>query len=208
MRRKISASAYALVAAGLVFWSVSTAAGSVSTAASVSAGAAPQLGQPAVWTNHDLIIALHDLPVQYSCDDLWYKFRDVLLALGAQPTLSILVYQCGNTAGELGRSPKVHLEFATPELVQGAQARWAQLEAAPRKVVLTPGRPASLRESDCELLRQIRDGLLSQLTRLPSGFEPACTGRPPFKITVRALTPVSPDSRIAANIETLPKRIR
>ena len=37
---------------------------------------------PAVWAPHELIVNLHDLPKHYSCDDLWYKFRAILLTLG------------------------------------------------------------------------------------------------------------------------------
>jgi hypothetical protein len=40
------------------------------------------------------LVDLHDLPQRYSCDDLWYKFRDVLLAMGGRPDIKILVYRC------------------------------------------------------------------------------------------------------------------
>src|ERR1700749_1723011 len=45
---------------------------------------------PAVWAPHELIVNLHDLPKHYSCDDLWYKFRAILLTLGARQDLEIL----------------------------------------------------------------------------------------------------------------------
>src|SRR6476469_6926434 len=59
--------------------------------------------QPAAWLQHDLIVSLHNLPRTYSCDDLWYKFRDVLLEIGARADYKILPYDCNS------RSPQVQL---------------------------------------------------------------------------------------------------
>src|ERR1700719_1536202 len=69
-------------------------------------------GQAALWTAHDLIVNFRHLPKIYSCDALWYKFRDVLRALGARPDLSIVTFQCGRELGSLALSPQVHLYFA------------------------------------------------------------------------------------------------
>lgn len=163
--------------------------------------AAQQVGQPAVWRPHDLIVSLQDLPKLYSCGDLWYKFRDVLLALGARPDAKILVYQCGKAAGTLTRSPNVHLQFSTPELVKGAQVRWAEIEAASETVTLSPGRPASLGDSDCQLMQQIKDRLLPELTERVISFDLACADlrsrHSLFNITVQALTPVDTNRRVA-----------
>jgi hypothetical protein len=105
--------------------------------------AATQMGQPAVWHRHDLIVSLSHLPQRYSCDNLWYKFRDVLLALGARPNMKILVYRCGARAGTLAYSPRVHLQFAMPELLNRAQARWGanRRRAGNCALVPGPGRP-------------------------------------------------------------------
>jgi hypothetical protein len=196
VRHNRSALIYALLASCSVFCSAATAA-------------APQVGQPAVWRPHDLIVSLHNLPTRYSCDDLWYKFRDLLLALGARADMKILVYRCGDSAGALTRSPSVHLQFHTPELVKGAQTRWAEIDAASQTISLSPGRPASLHDSDCELMRQIKDGLLPELTERLVSFDLACAAprpsRRPFNITVQALTPVNGNSRVAARVEAPPK---
>ncbi len=157
-----------------------------------------------MWAHHDLIIDLHDLPTRYSCDDLWYKFRDVLLAVGARPDIQILVYHCTGKPGSPPRAPSVHLRFSTPELVRGAQARWADLEAAPETVRLSPGNPASLRASDCELMRQIKDGLLAQLAerivRVDLSCETPGPTRWPFNVTVQTLAPVYATPHVAARV--------
>jgi hypothetical protein len=149
------------------------------------------------------MVSLLNLPRVYSCDDLWFKFRDVLLALGARQDIKILVYRCGRTAGALGHSPAVHLQFSRPELLKGPQSRWAEIEAASETISLSPGQPASLRDSDCELMRQIKDGLLPELTERLISFDFACARpRPshwPFNVTVEALTPVDGNRRVAAS---------
>ncbi len=174
--------------------------------------AAPQKGQAATWRPHDMIVSLHHLPQRYSCDDLWYKFRDVLLALGARPDMKILVYQCGASAGALGYSPRVHLQFSTPELLDRDEAKWAQMQATTRSVRLTSGQPPSLRDSDCELMRQIKDGLLPEVTQRIVSFDLACaaprSSRWPFSVTVQAITPVKTASRVAAEVGASSNRVR
>lgn len=160
------------------------------------------IGQPAAWRPHDVIVSLHDLPQAYSCDDLWYKFRDVLLALGARADVKILVYQCGPTAGVLGRSPDVHLQFAAPELLDRDQSKWAQFTAAATSIELAPGQPASLHASDCELLRQIKDELLPELGETVVRADLACAAAKSvhghFSLTVRTLTPVDSNKHVVA----------
>ena len=188
--------AYALLASCVVFLTA-------------SAKAAPQVGHPAIWRPHDLIVNLHELPTRYTCDDLWYKFRDVLLALGARSDMRILVYRCADPGGAPAFSPSVHLQFFTPAIVKGDQARWAQIDAVSETISLSPGRPASLRDSDCELMRQMKDGLLPALTQRVLSVDLACASpRPsrwPFNITVQALTPVNANSHVAARVDAFPR---
>jgi hypothetical protein len=170
--------------------------------------AAPRVGQPAVWRPYDLIVGLHDLPKQYSCDDLWYKFHDILLALGARADTKILVYRCADRAVAQS-SPNVHLQFWAPELVKGAQARWAEIDAAPEIISLSPGKPSSLHDSDCELMRQIKDGLLPELAERIVSFDLACAARRhsrwAFNVTVQTLTPVYTNAHIAARADDFSK---
>lgn len=181
---------------------------------SLAAAAAPQLGRPAEWRSHDIIVDLHHLPIRYTCDALWYKFHDVLLALGARPQMKILTYRCGPQLGELANSPSVQLQFSLPELLDTGQARWADLDATPQTVRITPGHPASLHDSDCELLRQLKDELLAALPDRIVSFNLACAAprsvRWPFNVTVQALTPVNTNPRVAAQVSPaslIPKRV-
>ena len=185
-----------LLVAGFVVWSIATAA-----------VLAP--GRPAQWRSHDIIVDLHSLPTRYTCDDLWYKFHDVLLALGARPDMKILTYRCGPQPGELANSPSVHLQFSLPELLDAGQARWADIDATTRNVQLTPGHPGSLRDSDCDLIRQIKDQLLAALPERVVSFQLACaaprSAGSPFNVSVQTLTPVSPTPlsatpRVAAQV--------
>ena len=181
--------------------------GSLAAALSTQTAATTKLGHPAAWRPHDMIVSLSDLPKRYSCDDLWYKFRDILLALGARRDIKILVYQCGPRAGELARSPEVHLRFSTPEILTGTQARWAEIRAAPATIHLSPGQPASLQDSDCELMRQIKDELLPEVAEHIVGVEFACgaprSSRSPFDITVQTEAPVATNPRVAARAGAL-----
>jgi hypothetical protein len=182
------------------------------TAAATAPPPVPGASQPATWRPYDLIVDLHDLPVRYSCDDLWYKFHDVLLALGARPDLQILAYRCAPGMPNQGaRSPRVQLRFNLPETVDKSQARWADAHATTETVRLGPGHPASLRDSDCELLRQMKDELLAALTtstRIVS-FDLACAAPHaahwPFNVTVQSLEAVK--QPLAAQARPLPRRV-
>lgn len=171
------------------------------TMASAADGAAPgSSGQAANWAPHDLIVNFHHLPKLYSCDALWYKFRDVLRALGARPDPSIVTFQCGPQIGSLARSPQVHLYFSLPQPV-GDDTHWADIEASLRTVRLEPGHPAALDASDCVLLRQMKDRLLAALPARVISFKLACeapAGRSPFNVSVETLTPLEDRARVAA----------
>src|SRR6201999_2393691 len=97
------------------------------------------------------------------------------LAMGARPDVKILVYRCerGLPDGK-ARSPRAQLQFSMPELLTPSQSRWAQLQAVTTTVRLGPGHPASLLSGDCELLRQMKDGLLESLSQRVVSFNLAC----------------------------------
>jgi hypothetical protein len=144
---------------------------------------------PAVWAPHELIVDLHELPKHYSCDDLWYKFRAILLALGARQDMEVLPYRCE------GYSPQVQLKFSAPRVVQGANARWSELTVVTRTVQIAPGSPDKLDSNDCELMAQVKASLLTQLGepivsyRLPCQ-QPREAGQPAFAVTLKILVPV------------------
>jgi|SRR5579862_3167673 len=162
-------------------------------------------GQPAAWMPHELIVRLDHLSKRYSCDDLWYKFHDVLLQIGARPDMRILPYRCERALGEAARSPSVQLQFQLPEVLYGKRARWADIRVVTSVVTLEPGHPASFDASDCDLLRQIKDTLFTRIDR-PVSYQLAC-GAPPihvpvYSLSVATLKPVSGrESRVASRTE-------
>lgn len=158
----------------------------------VVAEAAPATAsQPAVWTSHELIVDLRDLPRHYTCDELWYRFKGILSTLGAREDMEILPYRCKSN------SPKVQVKFSIPRLVPAAQARWADLKAVEREVQIRPGSPEKLGSDDCELLRQVKSTLLKDLGteivayRLPCKA-PREAGEAAFSLTAKVLQPVPP----------------
>ncbi len=167
----------------------------VSNTASAEAAA---VAQQAVWARHDMVIRLRNLPKRYSCEDLWYKFHDVLLSLGARPDMRILGNQCKQAGSEGGLSPSVHLTFDTPEAVQGSRVGLSDFRALTTKVHLEPGQPRSIDVSDCELLRQMKNSLLVMLSDRVIDYRMACEVPPApesktarFNLSVEALIPES-----------------
>jgi len=118
---------------------------------------------PAEWRTYDVLVSLRDLPRTYSCDELWYKFRDVLLQLGARAYMTLTPYDCGYVGGGEARSPSVEAKFALPWPLRGAARRYAEVTAVTRSVRLQPGTPRSLQAGDCELVRQLQGTLLAAL---------------------------------------------
>jgi hypothetical protein len=166
---------------------------------------------PAVWLQHAVIVDLQNLPKRYSCDELWYKFRDVLLAIGARPDMKILPYGCEQRSGSPDFSPRVELTFSLPREVAANDARWADLQVMAKPVRLQPGAPSHLDDQDCDLLKQIKDTLLTNINYTVSGFHLACGApRPssggPFGLTVEALVPVTQSSTHAAAAPSLNRR--
>ena len=144
--------------------------------------------EPAAWTPHELIVDLHDLPKHYSCDELWYKFRDLLLTLGARQDMEILPYQCE------ANSPRVQLRFSTPRRLQDASAKWSELSAVTRTVRIAPGSPKKLDSDDCVLVSQVKSSLLPYLGDPIISYRLACrapreTGQPAFVLTAKVVVP-------------------
>jgi hypothetical protein len=172
-------------------------------AATLRTSAAPQ---PAAWTAYDVVVNLRELPKRYSCDDLSYKFRDVLLAIGARPE-NIFAYSCEKSLGSRARSPEVHLQFALPEVVRGAQLRSADLSVVRRTIELQAGNPPALGALDCNLLRQIKAALLAALPVQVVSYRLACEApghaKPPFEVSVSSWAPAE-TSKLAATTPASP----
>jgi hypothetical protein len=159
-------------------WAGAAAAANPSTAAATL---------PAQWRTYDVVVHFQDLPKTYSCDDLWYRFRDVLLTLGARAYMTITPYDCGYTGGGEARSPRVEVKFQLPLLLHGADTRYAEMSAVKRDVRLAPGTPHSLQAGDCELMKQLQDTLLAGLPVQVTAASYSCSGPgATFALTVQA----------------------
>lgn len=163
MRRHLSAiSVAACVMAFGGAWSVS----SIGRAAPVPAARDTTQGstaRPAIWRTYDMIVDFQRLPRTYTCDQLWYEFRGILLRLGAPPAgINILPYDCSPTPDGDLKSPHVEVRFQLPFLLQPG-VTGAPIHAVEGTVRLSPGRPKTLHASDCQLLKQIRQTMLASM---------------------------------------------
>jgi len=133
------------------------------TAAAGAVGKGATAGRPALWRTYDMIVSLQNLPRTYTCNQLWYEFHGILLRLGAWPySVNILPYQCSPTPSGYLRSPNVEIRFQLPIFLQ-ATVKSAPAEAIERTVRLAPGEPKTLQTSDCQLLQQIEQMMLTSL---------------------------------------------
>ena len=153
--------------------------------------------QPATWVEHDINLNLYNLPRSYFCDELRQKFRDVLLVLGARPDPNVLTSRC-----ELGsRSPSVRVRFSMPQTSESTAKGGTAVEASAALVRLEAGHPVSLEATDCELLRQIKDGLLAPISHQVMTFNLACSApaskRARFSLSVQTLQPLVGATRVA-----------
>ena len=93
--------------------------------------------RPAEWVRHNLIVKLHDLPKRYSCNDLWYRFRDILLDIGARPMCfhaGICDYGAVATEASSVRVPRN--EFETRQLCSArSSSEWAFATSVPAGTV-------------------------------------------------------------------------
>jgi hypothetical protein len=154
--------------------------------------ATPTPTTAAEWMPHELIVNLSDLPRAYSCNDLWYRFHDVLAAIGARES-RILTYDCRDTAAHAHASPKVELKFQFPTPLSGADTQFADFTANPSTVRFAPGSPRSLTADDCEFMKQMTAGLLQALDLHPEAKFRCAAAAPAerFAVTVRVLLPAT-----------------
>jgi hypothetical protein len=144
---------------------------------------------------HMVQVQLSNLPKNYSCYDLWYRFREVLQKIGARPDWKITTQGCVFSGNTRARSPLVELVFYFPEALPPAQAKWSDVKAVPSTVSLEPGRaPNSLDKSDCELVKQIKDALLPALPVQVLDARIDCSSstdaKHPYKVSIQTLIAV------------------
>jgi hypothetical protein len=168
-------------------------AAALATAIPALAATTPAPPTPAEWRTYDLLVDFSDLPRTYSCDELWYKFRDVLLKLGARAYMTITPYHCGVRGGGEARSPQVEMKFQLPHSLHGDAVRYAQISAGDEAVELAPGSPRSLAADDCELVQQMQQELLAALpVRVSSSAFRGTGARESFALTLDALIAAPP----------------
>lgn len=171
-----------------------------STAASAAAPAAtkaPPAVQQAEWGSFDVLVRLQNLPRTYSCDDLWYKLRDLLLKLGARAYMTITPYHCGYTGGGPATSPSLELKFQLPRVLSGSATRYAQISVIDEPIRLAPGSPPSLSAKDCDLVRQLQGTLFAALPLHVNAADFSCkVAQPSFVLNVQA--PIAAGRQAAA----------
>jgi hypothetical protein len=142
--------------------------------------------------SHRILVSLTDLPHGYSCNDLWYRFKDVMFAIGAQQ-LQILTYDCPDQNPQPHGSPKVEMKFEFPTALSGDNVRYADFQGTTTSVHLGAGHPASLTADDCALVQQMAGGIFEALgvkvteSKFPCTAPPGATER--YAVTVLVLLP-------------------
>lgn len=162
-----------------------------SPATTASAATTTATGTTAAeWMTHRILVSLTDLPRGYTCNDLFYRFRDVMFAIGAQQ-LQILTYDCPDKNPQPHGSPKVELKFQFPTALTGDNVRYADFQGTTTSVHLAPGSPASLTADDCTLVQQLAAGVFDALSMkvTQSKFQCAAGEGGGYAVTVLALLP-------------------
>lgn len=167
----------------------------------------PPTNFPATWVAHDINVDLYNLPRSYPCDVLREKFRDVLLALGARQDANVLAARCEPGS----RSPRVRVRFSMPEIAERTAKQGTVVEVSAALVRLEPGHPVSLDATDCELMRQIKDGLLTPISQHVTTFNLACSAPSSkgagFNLSVWTLQSPVGATRMADERALPPKRL-
>jgi hypothetical protein len=202
----VAGSAEAHLVGGTLFITSASANPIPGGAAPNYAAAGSVSAEPAEWRTYDLLLDFQDLPRTYSCDELWYKFRDVLRKLGARAYMTITPYDCGYLGGGEARSPHVEVKFQLPQPLQGAATRYAQISVIDQPVRLAPGAPRTLLPSDCEFVRQLQGTLLAALPLHVTVADFDCSAAPAsFALTVDALLAARAASRHAQTVGAAPR---
>jgi hypothetical protein len=178
--------------------------GAQAAGASLPAGehtsAAQPTPVPAEWQTFDILVDFQSLPRTYSCDELWYKFRDVLRILGARAYMTITPYDCGYVGGVEAYSPRVEVKFQLPRLLHGRATQYAQVSVVEKSIRLTPGSPSSLGTQDCEFAKQLDTTFFPALPVSVETADFRCSATIPtyaMVINARVVAPASPGTPAA-----------
>lgn len=157
--------------------------------------------QRAYWAPHDEIDYLDNLPRTYSCDELYYKYRAVLLRLGARPDMTIYTYGCTGSKGAAANRPHVDLTYTIPQPVPSQLNSNSMLRARLETVEIGVGNPKVLSESDCTLMDDMRQTVLSSFSKDIEVRGSRCGQRggrsKPYTLLVQTMIPIAPSTASA-----------
>ncbi len=150
--------------------------------------------RPAYWAQHDEIVYLKHLPKPYSCNDLYYIFRDVIEDAGARAGAKILPFGCSGTPGtSLSDPTRVELHYQLPKPLAAAVP--ASFTAKLNRIELTPGNPSSLHAGDCQLVKDLTTTLLPSISPHIESKRLRCVGaqgsHSDYSVTLQAWKPAS-----------------
>jgi hypothetical protein len=149
---------------------------------------------------HNEIDYLDNLPRSYSCNELYYKFRDVLLTLGARPGMQIHAYGCtGIGEATAKQTPHVELTYEVPKAAPPGTLSKSTFKAVVKTVEVGPGTPKSITSADCVLLDDMRQSVIKSLARDVISTGEIVTGLPTSRAwrAIRDLGPL-PQSKLEA----------
>ena len=174
------------IAIMLAVGTAATAAASAPTppapATQPSPPASPENAVAAVWAPRELKFMFLGFTAKYSCDGLQTRVRAALLRLGARPDLEVRTGACAQPFGRPTEFPNVIIKMnvlvpATDKTDTAAPvvaAHWQRVNlAAARDVVMEAG--------DCEIIEQIKSGILPQFTTRDVDYQSTCV---PHQLTV------------------------
>ena len=126
--------------------------------------AAPEAA-PGMWQDHQIELAYLGFTSRYSCDGLRSKLELLLRQLGARADAKVSAFGCDRGFGTPSRFPRATMKFATLQPVDDGSGTAGATPATAvagvwRAVQLSPHRPFSLEDGDCELMEQFRDKVL------------------------------------------------
>jgi hypothetical protein len=159
-----------------------TAASATRAARAVEAvGAAGEASTtvPAHWVEKKLRFVYQGFTTHYSCQGLRDKVREVLLQLGARSSdLSVHEIGCTTTYSRPDPAPSVAGTFYVLEPASGSAEQ--PVEAAWQRVQVSVGRGGLDTAGQCELVEQVKQGILPLFTTRNVEFQQRCI---PHKLT-------------------------
>lgn len=173
--------------------------GTAAYATGESGGAA----EPAHWVQKKINFTYQGFTTHYSCDGLTGKVKEVLLELGARKS-DLRVHEAGCTAS-FGRPepfPAVVGTFYVLEPASSAAGNSGKpVKAEWQTVEVRVGRPGRDQAGQCELIDQVKTGILPLFTARNVRFESNCVPHQVnlkgSSLTVEVLKPAAPSKEVA-----------